>query len=97
MSRPDALSAPPEAAAAPLTTRPLVAVLRGYRYAVSPMRGSCCRFYPSCSAYAIEALEGHGLLRGGALTLRRVARCHPWHPGGFDPVPRVTPREVTDR
>ncbi|MCF7982873.1 MAG: membrane protein insertion efficiency factor YidD [Thiohalocapsa sp.] len=62
-------------------------ILRGYQYLISPLLGSHCRFHPSCSQYAIEAVDGHGLLRGGLLALRRLGRCHPWHPGGFDPVP----------
>jgi len=65
----------------------LLAVVRAYRYAVSPMLGSNCRFFPSCSDYAVEALEKHGAMKGLWLTIRRVARCHPWHPGGHDPVP----------
>ncbi len=67
--------------------RLLVAILRGYRLLVSPMLGPNCRFHPSCSAYAIEALERHGALRGGWMSFRRVCRCHPWHAGGYDPVP----------
>jgi putative membrane protein insertion efficiency factor len=62
-------------------------LVRGYRYFVSPQLAPSCRFYPSCSAYAEEALERHGTLRGGWLAARRLCRCGPWHPGGFDPVP----------
>ena len=58
-----------------------------YRYAISPLMANHCRFYPSCSFYALEALEIHGLLRGSWLTVRRLGRCHPWNAGGFDPVP----------
>jgi putative membrane protein insertion efficiency factor len=65
----------------------LHALLAAYRYTLSPLLGRNCRFFPSCSEYAMEALERHGALRGSWLALRRVARCHPWHPGGYDPVP----------
>ena len=65
--------------------------VRGYRYFLSPLLPASCRFHPSCSAYAEEALAQHGLLRGGWLTATRVCRCGPWHPGGYDPVP--APRE----
>ncbi len=68
-------------------TVPLIFLIRFYRYAISPQLGRACRFHPSCSEYAIEALHRHGLLAGIWLATRRVARCHPWHPGGFDPVP----------
>lgn len=67
--------------------RILVALIAGYRYLVSPLLGRSCRFFPSCSEYALEALQRHGALRGSWLAARRVARCHPWHPGGYDPVP----------
>lgn len=66
---------------------PLIGLVRIYKYLVSPYLGNRCRFDPSCSEYAIEAMKRHGLLRGLWLALRRVSRCHPWHPGGFDPVP----------
>ncbi len=62
-------------------------LIRGYQLAISPFLGPRCRFYPSCSHYAIEAIETHGALRGVWLTLKRISRCHPWHEGGFDPVP----------
>ena len=62
-------------------------LLRFYQYAISPMLGPKCRFYPSCSEYMVEALEKHGFFRGLWLGLARILRCHPWHPGGFDPVP----------
>jgi putative membrane protein insertion efficiency factor len=65
----------------------LRALIAAYQYLLSPMLGRSCRFFPSCSEYAMEALERHGALRGSWLALRRIARCHPWHPGGYDPVP----------
>jgi hypothetical protein len=65
----------------------LVALLRGYQYVFRPMLGSNCRFYPSCSDYAMEAITKHGAIKGSWLAAKRVARCHPYHPGGFDPVP----------
>lgn len=65
----------------------LILLVRGYQVALSPLFPSQCRFVPSCSAYAIEALERHGAVRGGWLTIRRLARCHPFCPGGYDPVP----------
>ena len=61
--------------------------IRAYRYAVSPLLGDHCRFYPSCSRYALDAIDSYGVLKGGWLAARRLLRCHPWHPGGIDPVP----------
>ena len=67
--------------------RLLLALIRCYKYAISPCLGSRCRFFPSCSEYTAEAVEKYGALKGTALGLRRIFRCHPWNPGGFDPVP----------
>ncbi|MDQ2821367.1 MAG: membrane protein insertion efficiency factor YidD [Pseudomonadota bacterium] len=69
----------------------LVLILRAYQLVLSPMLGQNCRFYPSCSHYAIEALRSHGAARGSLLSLRRVCRCHPWNEGGLDPVPPPPP------
>lgn len=65
----------------------LRALIRGYQLFISPLLGPRCRFYPTCSHYALEAIEVHGALKGSWLALKRVLRCHPWHPGGLDPVP----------
>ncbi|MFC6148536.1 MULTISPECIES: membrane protein insertion efficiency factor YidD [Mumia] len=65
----------------------LVALLKAYRFAISPLYGQVCRYYPSCSAYALAAVEEHGAARGSWLAARRLARCHPWAAGGLDPVP----------
>lgn len=67
--------------------RAVLALLQAYRYAISPMLGRNCRFVPSCSEYAVEAVERHGALKGSWLAARRVCRCHPVSGGGFDPVP----------
>ena len=67
--------------------RLLIALLRAYRAVISPLYGDVCRYYPSCSAYALEAVRAHGAGRGSWLTLRRLGRCHPWAAGGLDPVP----------
>ncbi len=63
-------------------------LIRAYQLAISPLLGPKCRFFPSCSQYAAEAIDAHGALRGSWLAVKRIARCHPWHEGGFDPVPR---------
>lgn len=68
-------------------SKPLIWIVRGYQLAISPLLPPSCRFYPTCSCYAIEALQRHGALKGAWLALRRIARCHPWNPGGHDPVP----------
>jgi putative membrane protein insertion efficiency factor len=78
--------------------RMLTAAVVAYRRYVSPALPARCRFYPSCSAYAQEALTRHGALRGTWLAIRRLLRCHPFHPGGYDPVPdpiRHRPADVT--
>jgi len=65
----------------------LLALIRAYRLVLSPWIGRQCRYTPTCSEYASEAIERHGSLRGTRMGMRRIARCHPWHEGGFDPVP----------
>ncbi len=65
----------------------IAALIRGYQRWVRPALPMACRFYPNCSNYALQALERHGLIRGLGLTVCRLLRCHPYHPGGFDPVP----------
>lgn len=66
----------------------LIGLIYCYRYFIAGLFGHCCRFEPSCSTYAIEAVRIHGSCKGCVLTLRRLLRCHPWHPGGLDPVPK---------
>ncbi|MFH0879045.1 MAG: membrane protein insertion efficiency factor YidD [Lentisphaerota bacterium] len=65
----------------------LIALIKLYQWTLSPLLGPCCRFHPNCSAYCVEALETHGLFRGAWLGVCRLLRCHPFHPGGYDPVP----------
>lgn len=72
---------------ASMPRRGLMALVRAYRFFLSPWLGSACRFEPTCSAYALQALERHGAAAGSYLTLRRLSRCHPWCDGGHDPVP----------
>ncbi len=66
----------------------LLILLRAYKLGISPFLGQNCRFYPSCSDYAAEAVREHGAVKGAALATRRLCKCHPWHPGGVDPVPK---------
>lgn len=65
----------------------LLVLIRCYKYAISPILGQNCRFFPSCSDYTAQAIEKHGALKGVHLGLKRISRCHPWNPGGYDPVP----------
>jgi putative membrane protein insertion efficiency factor len=73
----------------------LIGLVKGYRLLLSPWLGSACRFTPTCSAYALQALEQHGAAAGTYLTLGRLGRCHPWCQGGVDPVPLEKPRFLT--
>lgn len=66
----------------------LIALLRAYRFLISPLYGQVCRYHPTCSAYALEAVQVHGSLKGSWLAVRRLLRCHPWAAGGYDPVPK---------
>ncbi|MEA2079793.1 MAG: membrane protein insertion efficiency factor YidD [Pseudomonadota bacterium] len=65
----------------------VIQLIKGYRVLLSPWLGGHCRFHPTCSCYAITAIERYGVLRGSAMAVRRLSHCHPWHPGGIDPVP----------
>ena len=73
----------------------LMLLIRGYRTLISPLLGNHCRFYPSCSHYAYDAIQHHGALKGSWLAGTRLLRCHPWHPGGYDPVPPPTQKSGT--
>jgi putative membrane protein insertion efficiency factor len=83
-------------AASRLLARPLIGIVRFYRAALSPWLGMNCRYQPTCSSYAIEALQRHGALHGSWLAIRRILRCHPWGGSGYDPVPD-TEREPDER
>lgn len=63
-----------------------ILLIRFYQLAISPYLGSCCRYTPTCSSYAIEAITKYGVLKGGLMVAKRISRCHPWHEGGYDPV-----------
>jgi len=78
-----------------MITRLLTTLVKGYRLFISPALGASCRFEPSCSTYALQALEQHGALAGSYLSARRIARCQPWCEGGHDPVPAQPPRLFT--
>jgi putative membrane protein insertion efficiency factor len=78
-----------------LPRRALVALVLAYRFALKPWLGNACRFEPTCSAYALEALRRHGAAAGAALSTARLLRCHPWCQGGHDPVPQTAPRLFT--
>ena len=73
----------------------LLLLVRGYQLAISPLFGPTCRFYPTCSNYAMDAIREHGALKGAMLAAVRLAKCHPWHPGGFDPVPKKSGRDAS--
>lgn len=72
----------------------LLLILRAYRLLISVWLGDRCRFYPSCSAYTEQALNEHGIRQGLYLSLRRLLRCHPFHPGGYDPVPKLSKKHL---
>jgi len=75
----------------------LIALLKAYRFAISPLYGQVCRYHPSCSAYALEAVTVHGSIKGSWLAMHRVARCNPWSRGGYDPVPPAKGTDKTSR
>lgn len=72
----------------------LIGLLKAYRAVISPLYGDVCKFYPTCSAYALDAVRLHGSVRGSWLAIRRLVRCHPWSLGGYDPVPAVNAQKV---
>ena len=73
----------------------IIYLIKFYKIFLSPVLPQSCRYYPSCSEYAIDALGKHGVLRGGWLSIKRISRCHPFHEGGFDPVPDILPVKLT--
>lgn len=75
--------------------KPAILLLRGYKLLISPLLGQRCRFHPSCSVYTMEAIERFGVVRGSWLGAKRIGRCHPFHPGGLDPVPESWPEKRT--
>ncbi|NEO32379.1 MAG: membrane protein insertion efficiency factor YidD [Symploca sp. SIO3C6] len=75
----------------------LIGLIKGYRILISPVFPPTCRFQPTCSSYAIQAIERFGVWRGGSLAIRRILRCHPFHPGGYDPVPEADNSNVKSK
>lgn len=75
----------------------LIGLVRIYQKTLSRMKPACCRFYPTCSDYTVEAIQKHGILTGLWLSFRRICRCHPWNPGGYDPVPEAGDQKSEDR
>ena len=73
---------------------PFLLVIYFYKYAISPLTPASCRHYPSCSEYSLQAIKRHGPLRGGWLSVKRIASCHPWGSGGIDPVPRIIVKKM---
>ena len=73
--------------------RIVLALISFYRKFISPLKKPCCRFYPTCSKYALEAVEKHGVLRGTNLAVKRIIKCNPYHKGGYDPVPEIYPKK----
>lgn len=71
----------------------LLVLIRFYQLVISPIKPPTCRFYPTCSHYGLEAIHRHGAAKGGWLTIKRICKCHPFHPGGFDPVPEKTNKD----
>jgi len=80
-----------------MLAKALILIIRAYQIALSPVVGRVCRFHPSCSCYCIESIRRFGAVRGLWLGVKRIGRCHPWHPGGSDPVPEALPGRDTRR
>lgn len=77
-----------------MAVKPFIFLIDIYRHLISPMLPQSCRFYPSCSSYARDALLSYGLFRGLYLSMKRLLKCHPFHPGGYDPLPYMKKREI---
>lgn len=73
-----------------------IALIRFYQFAISPLKPPTCRFYPTCSHYGLEAIQRFGAIKGGWLAIKRILKCHPFHPGGLDPVPEKFPQKNSD-